>query len=64
MQRVLAAALAPADPSSQDRAVAAAARATMTAAERQLGQTQKADPIAKAYGPPRPDSGQQINATA
>lgn len=36
MRQVIAAALAPAQPSAQDRAVAAAARAAMLAAERQL----------------------------
>jgi hypothetical protein len=40
MRQVIAAALAPAQPSSQDRAVAASARAAMAVAEQQLRQTQ------------------------
>lgn len=47
MRQVVAAALAPAQPSAQDRAVAAAARAAMAAAERQIAQ---ADADARAAG--------------
>jgi len=43
MQRVIAAALAPAQPSSQDRAVAAGASAAMADAQRQLGEQQRAE---------------------
>jgi len=43
MQRVIAAALAPAQPSSQDRAVAAGASAAMAEAQRQLGEQQRAE---------------------
>ena len=43
MQRVRAAALAPADPSAQDRSVAAAASAKSTAAARQMHSEQKAE---------------------
>lgn len=43
MQRVIAAALAPAEPSPQDRAVAAAARATMAEAQRQLLEQERAE---------------------
>lgn len=41
MRQVISAALAPADPSSQDRAVAAGARATMADAQRQLSEQQR-----------------------
>jgi hypothetical protein len=41
MRQVISAALAPADPSSQDRAVAAAARATMAEAQRLLSEQQR-----------------------
>ncbi len=43
MARVIAAALAPADPSPQDQAVAAQAQSTMSAAQAQLMQQQRTD---------------------
>ncbi len=43
MRQVIAAALAPANPSSQDRAVAAAARATMAEAQRQVTEQQRSE---------------------
>ncbi len=48
MRQVISAALAPADPSSQDRAVAAAARATMADAQQQLSEQQRSE--SKAAG--------------
>lgn len=59
MRRVIAAALAPAEPSAQDRAVAGQARATMAAAEQQvsLQRQQAASPVAKAYEPERGTGG-------
>lgn len=48
MRQVISAALAPADPSSQDRAVAAGARATMAEAQRQLSEQQRSE--SKAAG--------------
>lgn len=43
MRQVISAALAPADPSSQDRAVAAGARAAMADAQRQLSEQQRSE---------------------
>ena len=43
MRQVIAAALAPASPSSQDRAVAAGARAAMAEAQRQLSEQQRSE---------------------
>jgi hypothetical protein len=57
MQRVIAAALAPADPSSQDRAVAAQANSTMTTARMELSQEKRTTSGAAT-------SGSRINAVA
>lgn len=62
MRQVIAAALAPADPSSQDRAVAAAARATMAEAQRQLGEQQRATTEAQRSGPTAGQDGNQAKA--
>lgn len=69
MRQVVAAALAPVDPSSQDRAVASQARATMAEAERQLSQSQPkqtsaSKPVAAAYRPIGQGPGQQVDITA
>lgn len=53
MQRVIAAALAPADPSPQDRAVAAQARAAMAEAQREIAESERAE----AFGEPRSAEG-------
>lgn len=65
MQRVVAAALAPAEPSAQDRSVAGQARATMNAAQLQVNQQQReSNPIAKAYRPSEDQAGGLLDATA
>ncbi|HAT10584.1 MAG TPA: hypothetical protein DCS97_08330 [Planctomycetes bacterium] len=65
MQRVIAAALAPAQPSSQDRAVAAQARATMTEAQRQqMEQSRGAGSVRAAYTPTDDRQGGLVDLTA
>jgi hypothetical protein len=65
MQRVIAAALAPAQPSSQDRAVAAQARATMAEAQRQLLEQQREDGgLRNAYAPQDDSRGALVDLTA
>lgn len=74
MRQVVSAALAPAEPSAQDRAVAAAARATMAEAQRQLSEQQRseakpadgrpADRTAQAYGRQPEEAGGLISLIA
>lgn len=76
MQRVIAAALAPADPSAQDQAVAAQAQSTMAAAMAQLSEQRSATSTkmsagpdgeaapAKGYGTPAESSGGLLDLIA
>jgi hypothetical protein len=72
MQRVAAAALAPAQPSAQDRAIAAQSRAAMAAAQRELLNQEQAASAAQAAQRDKPyetdtsdqDTGRQINLIA
>jgi len=61
-RRIQAAALAPADPSAQDRAVAAAAAQMMIEAQAELNKQQEADPGATDRG--RADEGSRAGAEA
>ncbi len=76
MRRVVAAALAPAQPSSQDQAIAAAARATMTQAQRDLAssddgstttrsrESEQPSNAASAYGSQPEEPGRLISLIA
>lgn len=66
MQRVVAAALAPAEPSAQDRSVAGQARSTMADAQMQLNRLiqEESGPLARAYRPAEDTSGGIIDTTA
>mgnify|MGYP000386241584 CR=1 FL=1 len=55
MRQVIAAALAPAEPSAQDRAVAAQARAIMAEAQRQLAEQQRSEREEDAADAPAAD---------
>jgi hypothetical protein len=66
MQRVVAAALAPAEPSAQDRSVAGQARSTMANAQMELNRQiqEESSPLAKAYNPTGDETGGMIDTTA